>query len=274
MQEIVLPSDLLKEPVQANAWQVLLELAPHLGDAWTLVGGQMVMLHQVERSRSPQQLVERSDFRISMDIDVVVNIRVSRLWMSHVHKTITRYGFEQLPGDGSHRYLLPTSRLIFDVLAPDNLGAHFPKLGHGRTLQAVGSGKALKRTEAVTVRYEESSSVIYRPNLVGAMLMKSAVSEQVGPGGRRQSRDLKDVFLLASLLTDHDVRTASLSRKERALLRKVVHRRPLTSMASVHEAGIARLERFLKQETHLRDSSSQSRQQPSYNPVQQTLWSL
>jgi len=35
--------------LQSAAWSALIELAPHLGIEWTLIGGQMVFLHQAER---------------------------------------------------------------------------------------------------------------------------------------------------------------------------------------------------------------------------------
>lgn len=39
---------------QLAAWQALLDLAPKLGDNWTLIGGQMVLMHQAERSHHHQ----------------------------------------------------------------------------------------------------------------------------------------------------------------------------------------------------------------------------
>ena len=49
-------------------WGTLLELANAQLPEWTLIGGQMVLLHALENGAEPT--------RFSQDIDVVVNARV------------------------------------------------------------------------------------------------------------------------------------------------------------------------------------------------------
>lgn len=58
--------------LQSAAWSALIELAPHLGTKWTLIGGQMVFLHQAGRHL---QLPVAS--RWSTDLDLAVNLRAS-----------------------------------------------------------------------------------------------------------------------------------------------------------------------------------------------------
>ncbi|MCP4227901.1 MAG: hypothetical protein GY773_31530, partial [Actinomycetia bacterium] len=49
-------------------WSALIELSELRPGEWTLVGGQMVFLHAMERGAPPP--------RVSTDLDVLVNARV------------------------------------------------------------------------------------------------------------------------------------------------------------------------------------------------------
>lgn len=63
--ELQLP---VRYPGEWHLWEALFELAEGAGEGWTLVGGQMVLLHGLEHGRSPP--------RVSTDLDVLVNARV------------------------------------------------------------------------------------------------------------------------------------------------------------------------------------------------------
>lgn len=54
----------------AEIWTTLCELAAAKPDGWTLIGGQMVLLHALEHNAEPS--------RISTDLDILVNARVVR----------------------------------------------------------------------------------------------------------------------------------------------------------------------------------------------------
>ena len=201
---------------QASAWAALLEVAPELGDAWTLVGGQMVMLHQTER----QPTAPVGGPRWSYDIDVVVNIRAGRSQAAAVDSVLCGHGFRQTPLSVAHRYHRESDGTTIDVLAPDHLGPHLPRLGRGHTLQAPGATQALQRTQRVTVTYHAQTAVIHRPSLIGAILMKIAASS--GPGGPRGNlRHQQDVLTLAGLLSDDDTGSASLTTRERRRLLRI-----------------------------------------------------
>ena len=84
---------------QAESWSALVELAPAFGANWLLVGGQMVFLHEVERSTT--------DVRPTDDVDVVVDLRAEPAGLDRIHSTLTNAGFGQdFPGpEGTaHRY--------------------------------------------------------------------------------------------------------------------------------------------------------------------------
>lgn len=118
---------------QRASWTALIELSSVPGSNWTLAGGQLVFLHQIERGAS--------DVRPTDDVDVVVDIRVEPLGLTRVHTVLIEAGFVQdLPGpEGTaHRYRREAA--TFDVLAPDNVGARAKlAIGSGRTVQAPGA---------------------------------------------------------------------------------------------------------------------------------------
>lgn len=49
-------------------WETLLELADLRAQEWTLIGGQMVFIHAIERGVEP--------VRVSSDLDLLVNARI------------------------------------------------------------------------------------------------------------------------------------------------------------------------------------------------------
>ena len=169
--------------LQAAAWDALTVLAPQFGENWTLIGGQMVFLHQAERDHSASP-----SLRWTTDLDVVVNLRTSPAGLAQVHSALTRSGFGQLPQQTEHRYRRDADSVTVDVLAPD----HLPRLGGGHTVQAPGSTQALRRTERVNVAHAGRDTLTPRPDLIGALLVKQA-AVQTAPGGRRPIRHWSDV---------------------------------------------------------------------------------
>ena len=215
---VVVLSDLTGQ--QAQVWDTLMTVAEDLGDGWTLIGGQMVMLHQAERQPADASPVGAADMRWSYDLDVVVNLRTSRARMRHIDSVLRDHGFEQEVHPIGHRYL-DSDGTVFDVLAPDHLGRHLPRLGRGNTLQAAGGTQALKRSKMVEVEYNQQRTPIPRPDLVGALLIKIAAASGP-PTGRGNQRHLIDVITLAALITPQDAASAALTRNERRRIRRAV----------------------------------------------------
>ncbi len=73
---------------QAAAWTALMLLAPDLGTQWTLIGGQMVLLHQAER-----QGRSTSGMRLTTDLDVVVNLRTIPAQRNGIHQVLIQQVF-------------------------------------------------------------------------------------------------------------------------------------------------------------------------------------
>lgn len=199
---------------QAAAWDALLDVAPDLGDHWTLIGGQMVALHQAERNTYASD-----DSRPSFDVDVVVNIRSGHRNTACFDEALRAHGFEQVAADMEHRYRREADGVVFDVLAPDHLGIHFPRLGRGHTLKVAGGTQALKRTDWVSVTHGTRHAHIARPNLVGALLIKIAAAASP-PGSRGSGRHQQDIVTLTRMLRETDITTASLTKNERKRIQR------------------------------------------------------
>ncbi|MXW89424.1 MAG: hypothetical protein F4Z54_07885 [Acidimicrobiaceae bacterium] len=197
---------------QALAWDALMAVTADLGEGWTLIGGQMVLLHQAERRPAGADPASGASLRWSYDLDVVVNLRTNRTRMSHIDSVLRDHGFDQQILPIGHRYV-DAAGTVFDVLAPDHLGRHLPRLGRGNTLQAAGGTQALKRSGRVEVERNQQRALIPRPDLVGALLIKIAAAAGP-PGGRGNRRHLLDVMTLAALITPQDAANAALTRQE------------------------------------------------------------
>ena len=202
---------------QLAAWEALFDLAPVLGDNWTLIGGQMVLIHQAERAALP---LGEAGARFSLDLDVVIDVRAQPRALSHTDAALVSAGFEQDTPDRSgtaHRYRMGDA--VIDVLAPDHIGPNPPRLGIGVTLGVPGGTQALQRTEAITVQIAGATALIRRPNLIGAIIIKAKAATSLAPGPRGKDRHFGDLNTLVNLLTRQDYTTAELTKNEQKLLK-------------------------------------------------------
>ena len=224
---------------QTVTWSALLEIADSLGDHWSLVGGQMVLLHQLERRHAVGGSL---DLRLSGDIDVIVNLRVGRSQLVRADTALRAAGFEQPVETGGHRYRRSADGAQIDVLAPDHLGPRRPLLGTGATVQIPGGTQALKRTEAVTVQHAGVTGRVLRPNLVGALLGKLEACSL--PRRTTDPPHWHDACLLASMIepSDCDGVPVQVTASERRLLRSAAKRlNAADNSDSPAAAGIGRL---------------------------------
>lgn len=195
-------------------WHVLLDLAETLRAPWTLVGGQMVLLHALEHGQVPPQ--------ISQDGDVIANVRAARDAIGQVVAALQSMGFtvDGMSPDGlAHRYIRPTKAqpVKVDVLAPEGLGAraNLTTTKPGHTLEVPGGTQALDRTELVVVEYEGRTAAVPRPSLLAALVIKGAASGLPGD----QSRHLRDLALLCALVEDPFSMREGLTKRDRSRLR-------------------------------------------------------
>lgn len=191
-------------------WDTLIELSEVRPGEWTLIGGQMVFLHAIENDTTPP--------RISTDLDVLVNARITGRPIAAFAAGLENLGFEQdgISPDGiAHRYR--RNRVTIDVLAPEGLGewTDLTTTPPGRTLQVPGGTQALDRTELLPVATSNRAGHIPRPSLLGAVVGKAmAVAVDDVPDAQR----LDFVFLL-SLIVDPFTLADQLTTKDRRRIR-------------------------------------------------------
>src|SRR5687768_7043311 len=89
-------------PPVDQLWHSLLDLAEALTSGWTLVGGQMVLLHALEHGHMPPT--------VSQDGDVVADIRTDRRLLTQIVGFLEHQGFTlgDMSAEGlAHRYTRP-----------------------------------------------------------------------------------------------------------------------------------------------------------------------
>jgi hypothetical protein len=195
-------------------WHVLLDLSGSLTVPWTLVGGQMVLLHALEHGQVPPEP--------SQDGDVVADLRADHSALAQVVRQLERVGFtlESISADGlAHRYARSAKPrpVLLDVLAPDGLGARadLTTSPPGRTIEVPGGTQALIRTERVVISHEGRQGDIPRPTLLAAIIIKAAATGLPSP-----ARHYRDLALLCSLVPDPFALAEQLTAKDRQRLRQ------------------------------------------------------
>ncbi|MGQ0624901.1 MAG: hypothetical protein ACT4PP_09700 [Sporichthyaceae bacterium] len=207
---IVLPS--LAAPVD-QLWHVLLDLG-ELDIPWTLIGGQMVLLHGLEHSRIPPQ--------ISQDGDVIGDVRADPRALRSLVKALKTRGFdsEGISTDGrAHRYTRPAHPrpVVVDVLAPEGLGPRVSLTTSppGRTIEVPAGTQLLSRSELVEVRHSTRTGSIPRPSLLAAVVGKSAACKLPGD----PARHLRDLAFLCALVGDPFAMRQQMTSKDLSRLR-------------------------------------------------------
>jgi len=205
-----------------DLWTLLMDLAERLNTPWTLVGGQMVLLHGLEHARpSP---------RVSTDIDAVVDVRTDPTGLRKTVSALTELGLEPVeptPEGVMHRYIRRGSPTVVDVaaaatsvdvLVPEGLAAstNTNTSAGGRAFPAPGATQALTRTELLPVAYGRRTVDIPRPSLLGAIVVKASAA---ATDHRDPTRHLRDLAFLCSLITDPFALAHDLTPKDRRRLR-------------------------------------------------------
>jgi hypothetical protein len=193
-------------------WTVLCDLGDAVNENWTIIGGQMVMLHALQTGRSPS--------RVSEDLDTVIDTRVRPPALASFLATLHDLGFRSAgvsPDDVAHRFARDTVHI--DVLGPDGLGQRVDlrTVGNATTIEVRGGTQALERSERLAVSYRGRVSLVPRPNLLGAIIIKSAAVNH-DPNPRRHVRD---VAFLCSLVNEPMSLREHMTRKDRQRLQAV-----------------------------------------------------
>lgn len=191
---VVLPP--LVSPVD-QLWHVLLDLGEQLKVPWTIVGGQMVLLHALQHGTVPPQ--------VSQDGDPIADLRADRGAIRAVVAALGAHGFALdgiSPTGLAHRYVLAADPLPVkvDVLAPEGLGerSDLTTTRPGRTIEVPGGTQALRRSELIELEHEGRRGAVPRPSLLGAIVGKGAACGLPGD----TSRHHRDLALLCALVSD------------------------------------------------------------------------
>lgn len=202
----------LASPVR-EVWHTLLTLAEDPNLDWTLVGGQMVLLHALEHELEPPQ--------ISQDGDVIGNVRADQSALRRLVAALEAddYTLSSISTDGiAHRYSKPGNPrpVVVDVMAPEGLGtrADLTTSPPGRTVEVPGGSQALRRTTRVNVLHEGRSALVPRPSLLAAIVGKAAACALPGDSSRHH----RDLALLCALVADPFALREELSNKDKSRL--------------------------------------------------------
>lgn len=207
-----------------DLWVALFSLADRLvAVPWTIVGGQMVLLHALESGVVP--------VRLSTDLDAAVDVRTDPRAMRKVMAAVLDLGFVTTgtsPEGIAHRFERDTESgtTLIDILVPEGLGPRtdITTVPPGRAFAAAGVSQALQRTQLLPVRFAGATSWLPRPDLLGAIVAK-AVAATVD--GHDTDRHLFDLAFLASLLDDPFSTAQRTTATDRRRLRNA--RRKLTA---------------------------------------------
>lgn len=211
-------------------WHALCALADAAGDLpWTIVGGQMVLLHGLEHGRVPP--------RLSDDIDAAVDVRAAPGATRRLVEILQHLGYrsagatldghayrfsKQAGGAAAHVDVVvgEGDDLVVDVLVPEALGerADTTTVGSATAFPAQGVRQALDRTEVVPVTVNgEQVSWVPRPSLLGAIVAKAVASVVDHQDPERHHQDL--AFLCGLVNRPRDLAEQT-TRKDRKRLRR------------------------------------------------------
>lgn len=204
-----------RDAVEEEIWSLLLELSDLLPVRWTLIGAQMVALHAYENRQTPG--------RLSLDVDVLVDMRAAPDGLRAVSRALTETGFDVgmvTPDGRGHRFT--RGRMVIDVLAPDHVGQHadLTTVPPARTISVPGGRQALGRTELLDVELHGRQGRIPRPDLLGAIIIKGRAVE-VDDAPEDQVADLD---LLLRMVPDPRALAESATPGERTRLRRLDNR--------------------------------------------------
>jgi hypothetical protein len=195
-------------------WSALIDIAERRPADWTLVGGQMVLLHALEQGVSPP--------RISRDLDLVVDARARPPAIPAMARTLDGLGFvisEIAPDGAGHRFT--RGSVAIDLLAPEGAGerANLAVGAGAHTVEIRGGSYALSRSELVDVSAGGRSGRVPRPDLAGAVLIKAMAARS--DKRRGPERHLRDLAFLLSLVPDPFVLADELGAANRKRVRDV-----------------------------------------------------
>lgn len=189
----------LMPDAQAQAWGTLVALYQIVPGNWTVVGGQMVYAHCMDRGYTGA--------RPTTDADTVLDVRARGTILYEFSAALGGLGFTPERNNVSgHQSHWQRDGVRVDVMIPTGLGLRAvtrPGVTGATALQTPGAQKALNRTGTVEVTWDGfSGGTVPLPSMLGALVAKSRAFQVDRQPGR--DRHLEDLLVLAQLARPKD----------------------------------------------------------------------
>jgi hypothetical protein len=207
----------------AAAYQTLIGLDAAVSEPWTLIGGLMVMTHCLERG-APFN-------RPTGDADIAVSVFTHRRALARVTGHLRDAQFVDvsppaLPGDDQLSYRWAREGVKLDVAVPPKANDQRdpPTTVTGRTaVELPATQQALRRTERLRSTADGIRGFVRRPDLLGAIVIKSAAA---AADRRDPDRHREDLVTLADIMAfdgDQTEYAPQTTEKDRARIRTAMH---------------------------------------------------
>lgn len=177
-------------------WNVVQDIAGAIDpDSWILVGGLMVQIHAMLMGRAS---------RSTKDVDLLINLLATRQSVGNIVRKLEGLGYSPkepgLRGSPFHRMVLDEE--VVDILVADHLPSRKRRaaaFNRWPAMEITGGAQALERSESVEIVLGDTCFSVNVPNILGAIILKSAAFQT---DRRDRRRHLEDVALLCSLVED------------------------------------------------------------------------
>ncbi len=200
-------------PALTASWRAVMKIATEVPlESWALIGGQMVIVHALLAVVNPP--------RISRDIDLLVHVLAPKSVIGTCSQLLRQMDFQPVLDSVGHvyRYRSPGGAVI-DLLAPEGVPvSRLPRIQGGHTIRIEGGRQALQRIVVVAIHMEGRKVDMPVPDLLGAVVLKSAAWTV---DSRERERHSHDVAFLVSLMRDPLTQRARFTGSDRRRLRKL-----------------------------------------------------
>lgn len=209
MIDISVPTPTVEISSSTHPWSTIYALSKSCNSSlWLLTGGLMIQLHAIMNGITA---------RPTSDADLLIDVISNKDNVRKVYNALKNLGFSLQTGlTGYETRLRNQNNDVVDLLIAD----HTPKKLFGflnifntQLLSMPGGSQAINRSMLVTLidRHENNEAMLRIPDLLGALILKSAAYKADNMGNRE--KHLYDAALIASLIDNPDSEASRLHSK-------------------------------------------------------------
>ncbi|NSX29528.1 hypothetical protein [Gardnerella vaginalis] len=209
MIDISVPTPTVEISSSTHPWSTIYALSKSCNSSlWLLTGGLMIQLHAIMNGITA---------RPTSDADLLIDVISNKDNVRKVYNALKNLGFSLQTGlTGYATRLRNQNNDVVDLLIAD----HTPKKLFGflnifntQLLSMPGGSQAINRSMLVTLidRHENNEAMLRIPDLLGALILKSAAYKADNMGNRE--KHLYDAALIASLIDNPDSEASRLHSK-------------------------------------------------------------